>query len=79
MIRTCNGTCASSTPEEYFTSICNLSKEPLNVMQQLKLEGLSLRQMGDEMLKRGYPVWGYSPYDEIYLSVCAGKDFIHCS
>lgn len=23
------GTCASSTPEEYFTSICNLSKEPL--------------------------------------------------
>lgn len=56
-------------------------------MQQ-QLEGLSLRQMGDEMLKRGYPVWGYNPYDEIYLSVCvedeqwilaSEKDFIHCS
>jgi hypothetical protein len=69
------GYCASTDPQTYFATVCNLSSSPLRFMAEAKRNGDKLSKMADKMAKAGFPVFiRDAGNDQLALSACAGSD-----
>lgn len=68
-----HGRCAGvDNADDYFRQVCDLSREPLKVMQDAKDRGFGLRDIARTVHKAGYHVWDVQGHtSEIHLSACA--------
>merc|ERR1712216_1110506 len=70
-----HGKCAGvQSASDFFTQVCALSSEPLNVLAKAKHEGQTFHGMADALRDDGFPVYSLDEhYDQIQLSACAGS------
>mmetsp|Transcript_9644 Transcript_9644/g.28777 ORF Transcript_9644/g.28777 Transcript_9644/m.28777 type:complete len:171 (+) Transcript_9644:708-1220(+) len=74
-----HGRCAGvSNADEFFTLVCNLSKDPLAVMTKVREENPSeevpLENFAEALKSGGWPVYSIDEYNkQIQLSACASE------
>jgi Ribonuclease T2 family len=72
-----HGVCASKTPQMYFDTVCGLSRDPLEIMKNMRRDGKVLGEIMGALKARGYPVQDrVMGNDQLAITVCAGNDLI---
>ncbi|KAJ3306425.1 hypothetical protein HDV03_005035 [Kappamyces sp. JEL0829] len=72
-----HGVCASSDPDQFFSTVCSLSSTPLSIMAKGKAKGKTLAALADDLTSAGFYVYDRNAgNDQLALSVCAGSDLV---
>lgn len=76
-----HGCCAGvASASDYFSQICTLSQEPLDIMAAARSSSGALESMTKDLKRAGYPVWRVERgTGQIFLTACAAAGTWHLS